>query len=510
MNTLRTRTRLLVKVEDGYVLILVMLVLMVVGIMAGGLLMSVTVNQQHVSRDRGNSQSLAVAEAGLNQYLWMVAAGASSESNDFAIPGNVEADEHRQTIDLVNADYAVKGTYTIEVTEPSADDPRIAVTVTGRAESDLDTARTVSAHIGRPSFSEYVLLTNDSVYIGGAPTDIDRVWQGKTHSNTGVRIETRNISDVVSCAQSTYLYASPNTYENGVWSQYVTSATDTTGSRALWSFPVPAIDFDTVTSDFVKLNAKATGAANLPLSTGNASSTKGYYIKLLPNEKWQYAKVTAETENYTVHSSNDYGGTLTYGTLSGVLDYPDGGVIYVNDNVWVEGTDLDGRITIACSGQLNSAGKTDATSIHVVGDILYSAKNGTVAVGLIAQNNVEIPMYAPIGKVNTIGSSTSDDGNIDMEIDAAIIAQQGCEIVNRGTSSQGPRRQLLTFYGSVSSYGTPSRCTTSGTNYSGFNQGANYYDPFLLHQPPPFFPTVGSYQVLDWQELQSSHAVGSE
>ena len=45
---------------------------------------------------------------------------------------------------------------------------------------------------------------------------------------------------------------------------------------------------------------------------------------------------------------------------SGVLNYPPSGVIYVNDNVWVEGANLSGRITIACSGQLNSSGKTAA------------------------------------------------------------------------------------------------------------------------------------------------------
>ena len=52
--------------EGGYIIILVMLVLMVVGMMATTLLASISVNQQHVSRDRAFTQSLAVAEAGLN------------------------------------------------------------------------------------------------------------------------------------------------------------------------------------------------------------------------------------------------------------------------------------------------------------------------------------------------------------------------------------------------------------------------------------------------------------
>ena len=58
---------------------MVMLVLMVVGMMATTLMAAVAVNQQHVSRDRAYTQSLGVAEAGLNQYLWMVASGESCE-----------------------------------------------------------------------------------------------------------------------------------------------------------------------------------------------------------------------------------------------------------------------------------------------------------------------------------------------------------------------------------------------------------------------------------------------
>jgi hypothetical protein len=67
---------------------------------------------------------------------------------------------------------------------------------------------------------------------------------------------------------------------------------------------------------------------------------------------------------------------------------------------------------------------------------------------------------------------------------------------------------MLTIYGSVSSYHTPYRSTTSGSStLGGFVNGANTYDDWLLHEPPPYFPTVGSYQILNWQELPNSQAV---
>ncbi|MCZ7663913.1 MAG: hypothetical protein M5U22_13755 [Thermoleophilia bacterium] len=487
--------------EEGYVLGLVLLVLLVVAMMSATLAMAIAVNQQHVRRDRAYTQSLAVAEAGLNQYLWMVASGASGEANNFAIPGNAGPDPNTQTITLSDPyDGSAKGTYTLEVTPPSQSDSRVAVTVTGQAASTEDAPRTVRAHVGRPAFSEYVLLVDDDVYIGGPA---DRVWHGKTHSNTGIRIETANITDGVSSAQAQYDTGYAGT-KPGVWSQYLPSNDP---SKALWHFPVPPIDFNTVTSDFARLSGLATGGANLPYVDPTAPArAHGWYIKLLPNAFYQVARVTDELESKTYSNGSRQGGYLTYDPLGAAIRYPDKGVIYANDNVWVEGTNLNGRLTIASSGQLNPPGQRDATSIHVVGDLTYSAANGTVAVGLIAQNNVEIPMYAPYMKGGPLST-------MDMDIDAAMIAQQGREYVNYdtfGSSSQwGPRRDMLTIFGSVSTKGTPVRMAQSsnGSDYAGFLRGTNTYDSYLLHNPPPYFPTVGSYQILDWVELPNTQSV---
>jgi type II secretory pathway pseudopilin PulG len=487
----------------GYVLIVVMLVLMVVGVMAATFAIAILRNDQHVARDRAYSESLAVAEAGLNQYLWMIEDGLSSEANEFVIPGNETADDpHTETLALIGSDGLVKGSYTIQVEPPSSSDSRVTVKITGMANSPTEVPRTVRAHIGRPAFSEYLLLVNQSVYIGGPLT---RVWHGKTHSNTGIRIETANITDTITCAQSSYQYG--NKTKPGIWSDTVAS---TDASRSFWLFPVPVIDFNTVTSDFTALSALATGVSNLPYA---GSGYLGYYIKLLSGGRYQVAKVTAEYESKDYASGNNRGGYLTYGSLSAARSYPDSGVIYVNDDVWVEGTGLTERITIASSGQLNPAGQNDATSINIVGDLTYSTKDGSVSVGLIGQNNVEIPMYAPMGKAGTMGIDLlAGTGSVDMEVDAAIIAQQGKEFVNHDASNganMGPRRNMITFFGSVSSNVTPYRCTTSANNrdYAGFAYGANTYDRYLLHNPPPHFPTIGSYQILDWQELPSTQAV---
>jgi hypothetical protein len=485
--------------EGGYVLIMVMLILMVVGMMAATLMAAVAVNQQHVSRDKAYTQSLGVAEAGLNQYLWMVASGASCQENNFIIPGNTSSDHHKQTVNLSDSDSDVKGTYTLEVTPPSASDSKITVTVTGRADDPVVAPRTVSATIGRPSFSEYVLLVDDAVNIGGP---IDRQWWGKTHSNTQIEIDTANINDFITCSNNTY-GGHPGVYST------VAAVTSHANSVRFWNcLNVSDVDFNTVTADFAHYRDMASGDYEMAYVTPSPSTAAhGWYIKLLPGGMFQVAKVTAEVEQYNYVSGLNRGGYLTYGALSASKPYPSNGIIFVNDNVWVEGTGLTGRVTIAASGQFNGNGKT--ASINVVGDLKYAQKDGTVKVGLIAQENVKIPMYAPMGKAGTMGSNwTTNVGTVDMEIDAALIAQTGKEFVNyNGTT--GPRRGLLTIYGSVSSYLSPYRVSVSTNNqdYAGFGRGANTYDSFMLHEPPPSFPTVGSYQVLEWQELPNTMGV---
>lgn len=105
--------------DGGYVLIIGMLVVFVLLLLGGALLVQVQRNQQNVQRDRAYTQSLAIAEAGLNQYLWMVAAGMSSEFNNFEIPGALAANPHKMSYVYTDPyDGSVQGEYTTEVTPP--------------------------------------------------------------------------------------------------------------------------------------------------------------------------------------------------------------------------------------------------------------------------------------------------------------------------------------------------------------------------------------------------------
>ncbi len=355
--------------EQGYVLILGMLVVFTLLLLGSVVLAQVQTNQQHVQRDRSYTQSLAIAEAGLNQYLWMVATGVSSEHEGFAIPGAPTSSPRKMTFLYEDPyDGTIQGHYTMEVTPPTSREPNVTVKVTGVSNQPVEQSRTISARVGRPSFSEYIMLTDKEFYIGGPLT---RQWHGKTHSNERIRIATENIIDLVTSAGDIYTQ-----YDSTYGWPAVPANSE---SRKLWKTGQPKIDFNTVTADLKRLSdiSQESGGVNLPYTTTKAHNEKqGWYIKLLPNEKYELRLVTNESEVSTAP-----GGSLTLsetgfpaGISKGPHDYPENGLIYVNDNVWIEGADLSGRITVASSGQLNPSGKTAATCIHVVGDLTMRSK----------------------------------------------------------------------------------------------------------------------------------------
>ena len=88
-------------------------------------------------------------------------------------------------------------------------------------------------------------------------------------------------------------------------------------------------------------------------------------------------------------------------------------MIFVEDNVWVRtNPTFHGRVSIA-SGRLATA-INSYTSMTIADDVLYSTKNGSDAIGLIAEKDILVAPYAP-----------PSTGNFNFEIDAATLAQTG-------------------------------------------------------------------------------------
>jgi hypothetical protein len=242
------------------------------------------------------------------------------------------------------------------------------------------------------------------------------------------------------------------------------------------------------------------------------SLTKGYLIKLNNNGTYDLYKVNSENDQSTTGYTGALGTTLVATSIS----LPPSGVIFVEDNVWVTTpTTFHGRVTIA-SGRLATSNNTE---IVVAGPLLYSTKNGSDAIGLVAEDSIYVAPYAP-----------PVSGSFNFEIDGALLAENGNVEYGENTNASGfityrsatntcargwvSPNQTLTFYGSVAtrqvwtwnlesggSCGDMVKDSSNGFYWSGIENTTTSYDYNLEYSPPPSYPLTSGYNILSWREI---------
>jgi hypothetical protein len=438
--------------QDGFFLPAIITIVLGLSVLGMALATVMIADVGFTSHEQRSQSAFNIAEAGINYYLWHLAHNSTDYTDGNAQSGSAPYGPyvHSYTDNSGN----VLGTYTLYITPPSNGSTVTTVKSIGQV-TGLKGTRTILAQLGIPSFANYVLLTNTEVWFG--PTESSN---GPVQSNVGVHFDGTNNGPVES-ASATYTptasFGGDGAVHNGVWGNG--------GPQSQWQYPVPAVDFNSVTANLQTLSTQAqSGGVYL-----TSSKKLGYYLNL---------KANGSIDIYTVKSENGSGITTSFVRNQAA---PVNGVFYVSDNVWVAGTGYPGRITIA-SGVLPSNNATN-TSIKVSGNLTYAAKDGTAAIGLIAQQDIDVPQYDPNN----------------LEIDAALLAQNGhvwFPFVN------GVTKNVLTFYGSIATnnYWTWNWVNGGGGLVSGYNTDTNTFDTHLTFAPPPQYPTTGSYSILNWRE----------
>jgi hypothetical protein len=257
------------------------------------------------------------------------------------------------------------------------------------------------------------------------------------------------------------------------------------------AFPVPSVDFVGITSDLSSIKTKSQANGHYY----SASGALGYHIVLKTNDTYDLYKVNQMANVSTSCINNSDIGQSGWGvwsirggtsaqTLLGTYSFPADGVVFLEDNVWVDGQINTARLTIV-SGKFPDSPST-RTSITVNNDILYTNYDGSDVLALIAQGNINVGMI-------------SED---DLRIDGALIAQNGR--VGRYYYAQqcNPHntRSTITLYGMIASNLRYGFAYTDNTGYETRNI---IYDANLLYGPPPSFPlTSDQYQVVSWEEVR--------
>ena len=351
------------------------------------------------------------------------------------------------------------GYYSICVTKPDTYfSSELSIKVTGWTKNKPNIKKQVTARIRKPSLSEYVILTNKySVF------DSSSTIYGQIHGNEGFELNNATVNNIV--------YASVKDYYNGV------STVDGVNGTATFKigkvFPVQRIDFQNAVSNFEAIKTQA-----IADSLYFDDSGFGRYIHLNPDGTidvyivTNYDRNTLEFDNYTKKLESSH------------LPIGDNAVIYVENNVWVDGTLGVGKnLTIAAH---DSRSGYDP-SIYLGSDnIEYSNGSTGTFLGLMAENNIHF---------------IKDSGD-NLSIDASLFAMNGSIgwVPPSGADWSDESLNSLTIYGSLIS-NKRIKFKYSGSPDYGFMTQNIQFDATLKNYSPPMFPSSQVLEIDKWNEV---------
>ena len=441
-----------------------------------------------------------IAEAGIEYYRWHLA----HDPHDFQ-DGTGHAGPYTHIYSNKNGNQV--GQFILDITPPVQGSTIVTVQSTGLITEDPKISKILKVRMGIPSFTKFAAALNDNVRFGQG-TDV----YGAIYSNGGIHFDGTAHNLILSALPS---YKDPDHAGNSEFGVHThvnpppaTGVTNTfIAAEAPPSpvmnrpdvffvgrqFPVPAIDFTGITANLtqIKADASSSGVYFPP------SGASGYHIVLKTNNTFDLYLVNsvmrAPNGCVSVLGQQNWGTwSIDTGgeTFVKTYNFPSNNLIFVEDNLWIDGQINNAKLTIAAG--VFPFNNSNMASITVNNNLLYTNFDGKDSLGLIAQGDFNV------------GLVSADT----LTIDGALIAQNGRagrDYYKSGTNNQGrcspyDTRSTLNLYGMLMSYGRYGFAYTDGTGYTTRNIT---YDPNLLYGPPPSFPSAANtYQVISWEEIK--------
>jgi hypothetical protein len=433
-----------------------------------------------VSQQTSREHALQIAEAGVEYYRWHLA----HDSDDYQ---DGTGGSGPYVHDFEDAAGRKIGEFALTITPPPTGSTVVVVKSVGTYMGTTTAERAIQATFAIPSVAKYAIAADEEIRIGEGT-----VTEGPVHSNTGVRFDGIAYG-IVSSARDVYDdpdHSGANEFgvhthdspQDPLPPNDVPERTDvfTVGRE----FPVPALDFEGMVADLANIKTKAQADGRYH----NASGNQGFRVVFKSNDTYDLYRVTSKNtpgSQCRNETGDDNWGTWTIKnqTFVGNYSFPTNGLIFIEDDVWVEGTITTARLTLAAARFPTAPG--NYRNIIINADLNYGAEDGSAVLGLIAQDSINVGL-------------TSDN---DLEIDAAMVAQHGRigrHYYGSGCGTGYTRDSIRTF-GSIVSAGRYGFAWSDGTGYS---SRSIIYDPQLMYNPPPEFPlTTDEFEIISWEEV---------
>lgn len=442
--------------QTGSILIMAIVFTGVFLLIVVGLLQYVNVLHKSSTIESDHAKAFEIAEAGVHHYQWLLTHDPEEYCDGMEDPCPEQATHGPYVHEFRDPAGGVIGHYEIEVDEPSLGSTIVTVRSTGYLDSDPSYTRTIETQLGIPSLTQYLFLCNSNMAFSSS----SHVF-GSVFSNGGIRFDGESDSTVESARETYWCQpfhgCAPPQERDGVWG--------TGGPQDLWVFPNPEIVFSNYLSDFDTLRTTSQPDGYLP-----PSPRQGYHLTLLPGGNIQIRVVRNASQN-GINQEEDHDPLI--------IPYPASGVLFVEDDVWIDGT-VDGRLTIAAAEFPVDTGNVN---IVINDNINYTTGLGTDALGLIAQQDIEVGRWLP-------------DDTI---IYATMFAQKGK--IYRDVNNNIVKNSLSIYGGLIFNEVGYFKRTWWDWVVSGYEDTYYHFDASLIFNPPPHWPTFENYSMINWQEI---------
>lgn len=465
--------------NKGYSIVYLLVIIFIFSTMLLPLINLLALKMQVIRSTINKEEALQIANAGINYYQWRLA----HFPNDYQ-DGTGEAGPYIHDYTDLDTQTLV-GQFSLNIIPPEAGSTIVTIESTGWSNKNPSAKRKITARYGIPSLAKYAFLSDSPIWIGNSES-----VSGEMQINNGIRFDgtanapIQSTRETYECTPDLGVGCDATTTKPGIWGSASSSV------QSFWRFPVSAVDFSSLTADLASIKSQAeSGGIYLP-----PSGTKGYSLVFSTSTgsgtvtiyKINTSGLISEPTGYDINGiahDEDIDYSATGRTLQSPANrpIPSNGIIYVEDNVWVEGG-VKGRVMVAAAKLNDSVNPT----IYIPKNIVYDAKDGSNVLGLIAEKDVVVTYRAPTN----------------LEINAALVAQTGSVQFFYYPSGTYRLKNSIIVYGSIMTYGqwTWSYVDDDDNLLSGFANTSSIYDSNLLFGPPPSFPLSASgYQQMDWK-----------
>ena len=217
-------------------------------------------------------QAFQIAEAGVNYYRWHLAHNPTDYTDGTGGPGPYVHEYKDKDGDVV-------GSFSLAIDPPPTGTTIVTVRSTGWTSKEPTAKRTVQVRLGFPALTNYTILSNANMNFSFT-TEV----HGQVHSNGGIRFDGTTDSWVKSAKENYQYCEGPGqggcSTKNGIWGAG--------GPKSFWQYPVPAIDFNGITTDLAVIkDAAANGGLHL-----TSSGKEGWHLVFKANKTIDVYKVS--------------------------------------------------------------------------------------------------------------------------------------------------------------------------------------------------------------------------